>query len=157
MTAQTTTDAARLLAEGIPVPTALGELRLRYGFRALRDLEEKYGSLEGLQEAMEGVQGKGAAFGPLLDLIVPGLLHSGHSEDALIDALIPRELGTYVDAMVGAMREAFPDAAASADAASAEGKAPKRPVRARPARSRGQSGTTSAPAATDAQTPSSGA
>lgn len=154
MTTTPVTDADRLVAEGVPIPTDLGTLHLRYGFRALRSLEEKYGGLEALQEAMEGVTGKGAAFGPLLDILVPGLLHTGHTEDQLIDALQPRSLGVYVDAMVEAMRQAFPDAVP----ASAEGNAQpaNRAARRSKAGSRGQSGTTSQRAATAAPTPSSG-
>lgn len=151
----TLTDADRLAAEGVPIPTNRGELRLVYGMRALRKLEDTYGGIGELQDAMQALMenltttGKGRAFGPLCDIIVPGLLHHGLSEDAALDCLLPRHVTLYTEAMSLAMRQAFPD----------EEPAPVGNDDAQPpaAGSPGQSGSTLPPAATAETPPSSGA
>lgn len=152
---ETVTDADRLAAEGVPIPTARGELRLVYGFRALRRLEDTYGGVGELQDAMQQLlnnletTGKGRAFGPVLDIVIPGLLHTGLSEDELLDALQPRHLALYAAAMAEAMRQSFPDA--TLDGVGND------PAQAAPVGSPGPSGTTSQPAATAEPTASSGA
>lgn len=153
---KTVTDADRIAAEGVPVPTTRGELRLVYGMRALRQLEDTYGGIGELQDAMQQLMdnltttGKGKAFGPLCDIIVPGLLHHGLTEDEALDALIPRHVTVYTEAMSEAMRQAFPDE--DAPAGNDEAQPP-----AAAAGSPGPSGSTSQPAATAATPPSSGA
>lgn len=110
------TDADRIAAEGVTIPTTDGPKRLVYGMRALRAMETKYGSVVALQEAMEALlerfttgDGKAAAFGPLVDIMAPGLLHLGISEDQAVDLLMPRHVKEYALAMSAAMREAFPE------------------------------------------------
>lgn len=155
---ETTTDADRIAAEGVPIPTARGELRLIYGMRALRKLEDTYGGIGELQEAMQSLMdnltttGKGKAFGPLLDVIVPGLLHHGITEDEAVDALQPRHVQVYIAAMQAAMEQAFPD-----DDPAGTGNDEAQPPAADAAGSPGPSGTTSPPAATAAAPASSGA
>ncbi len=152
------TDADRIAAEGVTIPTTKGALRLMYGMRALRAMETKYGSVVGMQEQMQELldtftkgDGKAAAFGPLCDIITPGLLHLGYTEDQAVDLLMPRHTKVYAEAMAAAMREAFPDADDDAGSTgNADAQAPA-------AGSPGPSGTTSQPAATAAPTPSSGA
>lgn len=151
-------DADRIAAEGVPIPTTKGELRLVYGMRALRAMEDRYGSVAGLQEAMQELHdrftkgdGKVAAFGPVCDLIAPGLLHLGYTEDQATDLLLPRHVAKYAEAMAAAMREAFPEETP------APGGIPNPPAQASESRSPGPSGTTSQPAATAAATPTGGA
>lgn len=154
---ETITDADRIAAEGVPIPTTRGDLRLIYGMRALRQLEDTYGGLGQLQDAMQTLMenleatGKGKAFGPLLDIVCPGLLHHGLTMEQAEDVLMPRHVKLYTEAMAEAMRQAFPDddttpAGQGNDDAQA-------PASASP----GPTGTTSQPAATDATPPSSGA
>lgn len=152
-------DADRIAAEGVPIPTTKGELRLVYGMRALRSMEDRYGSVAGLQEAMQELHdkftkgdGKVAAFGPVCDLIAPGLLHLGYTEDQATDLLLPRHVGRYAEAMAAAMREAFPEETPVA------GEQPGNPpAQVSADRSPGPSGTTSQPAAMAAATPTGGA
>jgi len=155
------TDADRIAAQGVTIPTTKGDLRLVYGMRALRSMEAKYGSVLGMQEKMQELldtftkgDGKVAAFGPLCDIITPGLLHLGYTEDQAVDLLVPRHTKVYAEAMAAAMREAFPDGDDTAPGSTGNDAAQ---VPAPAAGSPGPSGTTSQPAATDAQTPSSGA
>lgn len=145
------TDADRIAAEGVTIPTTKGDLQLVYGMRALRAMEAKYGSVVQLQEAMESLlerfttgDGKAAAFGPLCDIMAPGLLHLGYTEEQAVDLLMPRHVKAYALAMSAAMREAFPedDAALPGAVGNAPAQAPA------PAGFPGQSGTTSQ-AATD--------
>lgn len=151
------TDADRIAAEGVLIPTRRGPLRLMYGMRGLRKLEDTYGGITELQEAMEALlaslteTGKGKAFGPLCDIIVPGLLHLGLTEDEALDCLLPRHVQLYTRAMETAMQEAFPDAEAPLDGVG------NVPAQVPAAGSPGQSGTTSPPAATAEVTPDSGA
>lgn len=155
---KTVTDADRIAAEGVPIPTTRGELRLVYGMRALRKLEDTYGGIGELQDAMQALMenltttGKGKAFGPLCDIIVPGLLHHGLTEDQALDALIPRHVQAYTEAMQLAMQQAFPDEDAPAGQGNDEAQVAA-PADASP----GPSGTTSPPAATAAAATSSGA
>lgn len=155
---ETTTDADRIAAEGVPIPTARGELRLIYGMRALRKLEDTYGGIGELQEAMQALMdnltttGKGKAFGPLLDVMVPGLLHHGITEDEAVDALQPRHVQVYIAAMQTAMEQAFPDDDAPAGQGNDDAQVAA-PADASP----GPSGTTSPPAATAAAPANSGA
>lgn len=152
------TDADRIAAEGVPIPTTRGELRLVYGMRALRQLEDTYGGIGELQEAMQQLMenltttGKGKAFGPLCDIIVPGLLHHGLTEDQALDALIPRHVTVYTEAMGEAMRQAFPDEDDAAPAGQGNDDA-----QAAPEGSPGPSGSTSPQDATAETPPSSGA
>lgn len=144
------TDADRIAAEGVTIPTTDGPKRLVYGMRALRAMETKYGSVVALQEAMEALlerftsgDGKAAAFGPLVDIMAPGLLHLGISEDQAVDLLMPRHVKVYAEAMAAAMREAFPEDEAPAGQGNDAAQVPAQQLA---VGSPGQSGTTSQPA-----------
>ena len=166
MTAPQVNDAARLAAEGVPIPTRRGLLPLLYGFRALRALEDQFGSIQGMQDAMQALldsmttDGRGRAFGPMADIIVPGLLHTGLTRDQAEDALLPGQVKVYVEAMQTAMQLAFPEAEpAAASPGNGEAPAPLRPpahLEHQPA-GPGQSGTTWPQGATAAPQTSSGA
>lgn len=155
------TDADRIAAEGVPIPTTRGELRLVYGMRALRAMEDKYGSVVALQEAMQALletftkgDGKAAAFGPMCDIIAPGLLHLGYTLDQAEDMLLPRAVKEYAEAMQLAMQQAFPeDAPGPADLAGQGNAAAQVTV---PPGSPGPTGTTSPPAATAVTMPNGG-
>ncbi|MEV5659795.1 hypothetical protein [Streptomyces flaveolus] len=54
-------------------------VQLRYSFRALALLEARYGSVEAVQHAIDKT-GKGAAFGPIIQLIGAGCLGPGGYE-----------------------------------------------------------------------------
>lgn len=152
----TVTDADRIAAEGVPIPTARGELRLLYGMRALRMLEDHYGGVGEMQEAMQVLMdnltttGKGKAFGPLCSILIPGLMHHGLTEDEALDALLPRYVKDYTEAMAEAMQQAFPDDPAPAGTGNDQA---QQPVEGSP----GPTGTTSPPAATAETMPDSGA
>lgn len=152
---ETVTDADRIAAEGVPIPTTRGELRLVYGMRALRQLEDTYGGLAELQDAMQALldnlklTGKGKAFGPMLDIVCPGLMHHGLTADAAADLLMPRHVRLYIEAMAEAMQQAFPDEAPAGQGNDdAQQPAPAGP---------GPIGTTSPPAAMAVEIVSSGA
>lgn len=156
------TDADRIAAEGVLIPTTKGDLRLMYGMRALRAMETKYGSVVALQEAMQELldtftkgDGKAAAFGPLCDIIAPGLLHLGYTLEQAEDLLLPRATKQYAEAMAEAMREAFPEDPAAPAGGPSLGNTEAQ-VATAPG-SPGPTGTTSPPAATAAPTTPGGA
>lgn len=65
---------AQALAQPIDITLADGTTAgLRYSFRSLALLEQRFGSVTGIQNAIDQT-GDGAAFGPLLDLIGAGLV-----------------------------------------------------------------------------------
>ncbi len=69
-----------LLAEGGDVTLTDGTtISLRYSFRALALLEARYGSVEAVQGAID-VSGKGAAFGPIIQLVGAGCVGPGGFE-----------------------------------------------------------------------------
>lgn len=157
---QPVNDAARLAAEGVPIPTRRGQLPLLYGFRALRALEDQFGSIVGVQDAMQallesmGDDGRGKAFGPMADIITPGLLHTGLTREQAEDALLPAHVKTYVDAMQTAMSLAFPDEPAPA---AGQGNGPAPALLEQPPAGPGPNGGTWPQAATAAPLTSSGA
>lgn len=102
----TTSDADRLLAEGVPLTLTDGrEVYLRYGMRALKMLEDKFGSLEVAQNALGG---GGKMIGPLMDLLSAGLAHEGISADELLDLVDPYSLEKYTELLIAAFDQAFP-------------------------------------------------
>jgi hypothetical protein len=65
------------LAQGITITLGDGTtVLLRYTFRSLALLEQRFGSLEGIQGAIDQ-SGAGAAFGPLMELLGAGLCGKG--------------------------------------------------------------------------------
>ncbi|MFD7410154.1 hypothetical protein [Kitasatospora purpeofusca] len=123
-------------ALGQPVTITLDDgttVGLRYTFRSLALLEQRFGSVAGIQHAVDQT-GEGAAFGPLLDLIGAGLVgkvggftpHLRHRQDAagtrtleeiiykrsfdghdLGDLLAPSLMTDYAAAMQQALTAAF--------------------------------------------------
>ncbi|OKI04925.1 hypothetical protein A6A06_09525 [Streptomyces sp. CB02923] len=69
-----------LLAEGGTITLTDGtEVPLRYSFRALALLEARFGSVAAVQDAIDST-GKGAAFGPLMQIIGAGSIGPGGFE-----------------------------------------------------------------------------
>jgi len=122
-----------LLAEGGSITLTDGtEVPLRYSFRALALLEARFGSVGAVQNAIDST-GKGAAFGPLAQIIGAGTIGPGGFEplirehvDAngnrsvssivyrrrtdganLEDLLDPGRLGEYTDAFTAALGRAL--------------------------------------------------
>lgn len=101
-------DSDRLLAAGAPITLIDGrEVRLRYGMRAMKNLEDELGSIEAVHEA---VNGTGKKFGPLVTVIYCGLSHEQIEQDDLFDLLDTRRLEEYSEAIGAAFHEAFPAA-----------------------------------------------
>lgn len=122
-----------LLAEGGTITLTDGTAApLRYSFRALALLEARFGSVGAVQTAIDST-GKGAAFGPLAQIIGAGLVGPGgfephireyqdakgerHIQDIvyrrrtdgahLDDLLDPGQLGSYTDAFTSALGKAL--------------------------------------------------
>jgi hypothetical protein len=122
-----------LLAEGGTITLTDGtSVPLRYSFRALALLEAKFGSVGAVQEAIDST-GKGAAFGPLAQIIGAGTIGPGGFEpqirehvdaqgnrtissivyrrrtdgENLEDLLDPGRLGEYTNAFTAALGKAL--------------------------------------------------
>lgn len=123
-----------LLAEGGDVTLTDGTtISLRYSFRALALLEARYGSIDAVQGAID-TTGKGAAFGPIIQLVGAGCVgpggfepHYREHQDAkgerkiagdivfrrrtdgadLADLLHPGRISQYVDAFNVAFKKAL--------------------------------------------------
>ncbi|WP_369183330.1 hypothetical protein [Streptomyces sp. Y1] len=125
---------AQALGQPITIPLADGtDVDLRYTFRSLALLEQRFGSVAGIQTAIDQT-GNGAAFGPLMDLLGAGLVgpgggftpHVRHRVDAagartveeilyrrssdghdLGDLLAPQHIHEYATAMQTSLTAAF--------------------------------------------------
>jgi hypothetical protein len=125
---------AAALVQPIDITLADGSAAgLRYSFRSLALLEQRFGSVSGIQSAIDQT-GDGAAFGPLMDLLGAGLVnpdggftaHVRHRVDAagartveeivykrssdgrdLGDLLAPQLIREYATAMQTSLVEAF--------------------------------------------------
>ncbi|WP_069773032.1 hypothetical protein [Streptomyces sp. LUP30] len=123
-----------LLASGASISLTDGtSVSLRYPMRAIALLEARYGSVVAVQDAIDGT-GKGAAYGPIVQLVGAGCLgpggfepHFREHQDAkgqrrisgdityrrrtdgadLADLLHPGHLGDYVDAWNTAFSKAL--------------------------------------------------
>lgn len=106
-----TTDSDRLLARGVPITLADGEtVRLRYSMRSLKWLEDEFGSIQAIQEALpdgEDTQDR-PVFGPMSKVMYGGLLHLDLTYDEVLDLLSPRQINEYGEAVGKAFNEAFP-------------------------------------------------
>lgn len=68
------------LSEGVTIPLADGSTpAVRYSLRSLALLEARFGSVAAVQEAID-VTGRGAAFGPVIDVLGAGLVGAGGFE-----------------------------------------------------------------------------
>jgi hypothetical protein len=125
-------DPMQALAIGHPIPLRDGTSpELMFTFRSLALLEARFGSVQGIQDAVDQT-GNGAAFGPILDLIGAGLVSAGftphvrHRQDAsghrtveeilyrrssdgreLGDLMTPANIATYTESMQGAFAACF--------------------------------------------------
>jgi hypothetical protein len=123
-----------LLADGSTVQLTDGTtVQLRYSFRALALLEARFGSIDAVQKAID-VTGKGAAFGPLIQILGAGSIgpggfepHIREHQDAkgerrisgdivfrrrtdgadIADLLDPGQIGDYVETFTAALRKAL--------------------------------------------------
>lgn len=112
-------DSDRLLAEGIPLVLADGRsVALRYTMRSLKVIEDAYGSLDAVDQAMGSKR-----IGSLATILAAGLLHEDISADALLDLLDTHHIDDYATAMGTALDQALPApetaAAGKADRANA--------------------------------------
>lgn len=145
---------ARIAARGLPITLVDGrEVRLRYGFKALLALEDRFGGIGKVQGAVSSDL-SGPVFGPMLDLLCAGLLdeHDGtgaplSDRERLADLLDPALFQDYITVAGKAMEEAFPTPAPATPEPG--------PTAAPP--SPGQTGTTSPPSPLDGPTTPGGA
>lgn len=112
----TTTTAASLAAKGARIAFSDGtEATVRYDFLSLLAIEEQYGSIQGLLDRVQHLDGADAASSPVigtvLDLIRWGLEPDDHgthpARHTIARKMDPRDLQTYIKAAVGALEEAF--------------------------------------------------
>lgn len=175
------TDATQLAARGVPITLADGTtVTLRYSFRSISLLEEFFGSLARVQQALEresALMREGAKrvrlYRVLQEAIGPGLVHVrttdpdtgercrlGERPDLVGDLLDPARARAYIDAWTAAMTEAFgelygralPDTSADPQVPQETAAAPATTVR-----SPGQTGTTSPSSSQAEATSGSGA
>ncbi len=123
-----------LLGDGASIALSDGtRIPLRYSMRALALLEARYGSVEAIQSAID-TSGKGAAFGPIVQLVGAGAVgpggfepHFREHQDAkgerrisgdivyrrrtdgadISDLMLPGQLSAYVDAFNKAFSKAL--------------------------------------------------
>lgn len=142
-------DPTVLADKGVPIQLLDRRATLCFGFRALMELEEQFGSIGGCLEVLDqGEQGK--AFTGIARIMACGLAHevtdgaSLGKAEVLADHLDPGEIQAYAEAIGEAFTRSFPKQMAAADAAD-EDADPSSP---------GASGTTS-PESASASTPTS--
>ena len=139
------TESDRILAPGHTLTLVDGRVvTLRYGMRGLKALEDEFGSLNSLEEAVgldEEGRPTGKVIGPIVAMLAAGLTAEGISADQLLDLLDPARLDEYADAAGKALEQALPAAEAG-------------PGKASP--SHGGTSTTSPPSASGATTNGSG-
>lgn len=149
-----TSDSDRLLAEGAPITLSDGRVvYLRYGMRAIKTLEDRFGSTEAIDEALKQMTSlKGKALTHISDFVAAGLIHqpilNGGDEpvsrEQLDDLLDTRNLRDYALGIDLALGQAF----GVNEENEKQGKARKA--------SPGANGISSPPSATDAATKPSG-
>lgn len=163
--AYATTPARRVRATGHPIILTDGQtVQVRYGMASIVELEDRFGSLGGVQDAMASLNAGSKVFGSMMDLLACGLLYAGliptqpgelptvgQVRAVLLgrDLVDPADLKDYMEALGRAFTEAFPDPG------SAEGKAPTTAPATPPAP--GPIGGTTPPPSSDAPPQSSGA
>lgn len=109
MTSQT--EARQLRAQGIPITALDGrELRLIFDVDALAIIESDFGSLGGMQDALQQIAENGATaqfFTPVLKMMRAALAHDATAADARFDTAL---IGDYYVAVMKATDLAFPKA-----------------------------------------------
>lgn len=141
-----TTDAARLAADGIPLRLGERDVHVRFTFRSLKLLEERYGDLVKVNEELQSLVAR-AHLTPFTTL--PRFVHVGlgHEPDVTEDDVLDLPTERYDDvlaALAAAIRVGFPDV----------GKADEEGAQGDP--SPGATSTTSPPSDGAAPEPSSG-
>lgn len=86
------TEGDRIEALGVPITLVDGrQVRLRFGARAIRQLERQYGSLKTFQEEIRsGSDGRGAT--AIFDALGAGLLHEKLGSQEEVDDLLDERL-----------------------------------------------------------------
>lgn len=107
-----TTDSDRILAAGVPLTLADGrEVRVRYSMRSLKEMEDRYGSLEEPLRLVHGLFSGTTKrqVTTLVPMLAFGLLHEdGLTEDALYDLTEPKRRAEYLGIVSDAIGEALP-------------------------------------------------
>lgn len=102
-------DPATLRAAGVPI-TVLGggEVRLIFDLDAIARIEEDFGSLGGMQDALEAIEKNGANsqfFGTVLKMLRAALLHDPSTSTVRFDTAL---VGDYFTAVMKATQLYFP-------------------------------------------------
>ncbi len=152
------TDAQRIAGAGYPITLANGQrANVRFGLRALKLLEERYGSLVGIAECLREMAvdpDHAKMIAPTWDLLEAGLLHLRLEPEDLDALLDPNRLAEYTEAVARAFREAMPAGKAEAAAVATAVAAPPTPTT---EASTGPASTGSGPSPLGAPTPPGGA
>jgi hypothetical protein len=109
MTNTNQVEARALRAQGVPVTLLDGrEVRLVFDLDAIAQIEDDFGSLGGMQDALERIEKQGASaqfFRPVLKMMRAALLHDESAADAMFDTAL---IGDYYRAVMKATQLAFP-------------------------------------------------
>lgn len=105
--------ADAIAARGVPIVLAGGRKEnLRFGFRALKALEDKFGSLVAVSEAIatefhEDGRLKGKSYGLVWELVKAGLTHLEIDEVELDELADPSQFSEYFTAFSQAFSQAL--------------------------------------------------
>lgn len=102
-------EARQLRAQGVPITTLDGrQLTLIFDMEAIAEIEDHFGSLGGMQDALENIAAerqKAKFFQPILAMMRAGLSHDPNARDAIFDTAL---IGDYYIAVMKATDLAFP-------------------------------------------------
>jgi hypothetical protein len=102
-------EARQLRAEGVPITTLDGrQLRLVFDMDALLEIEDAFGSLGGMQDALEAMardQHNAKIIKPIVAMMRAALMHDPTARDARFD---PALINEYLGAVMKATDLAFP-------------------------------------------------
>lgn len=109
MTNASVTEARQLRAQGVPITLLDGrEVRLIFDVEAIAEIEDNFGSLEGMQDKLNEIMKHGVKaqfFKPLLQMMRAALLHDPSASDAKFDSAV---VGDYFNAVMKAVELHFP-------------------------------------------------
>lgn len=117
----TTTDSLILAADGITIPLRDGtSAPIRFGFRALHQIEQRFGDFEEIGKALSEGSSK---IDNLVFVLWCGLVDGGMpmSHDEAFDVLDTQHTAAYSEAMSQAFTQAFGNASAQAGDADPNG------------------------------------
>ena len=102
------TQGTRLLAQGAPLTLTDGRtVHVRFGMRALAQIEQHFGSITHMTVELNKPSGK--KFTAAVHVLAAGLGHEdGLDYDTLLDLLHPAQMDAYDQALEAAWDEAFP-------------------------------------------------